>query len=59
MMDHWSAEGLIRHSQVNQLPGIRVDDSAFVTIAVCPWCGTNIAIDLDKALIGKRMVEVR
>jgi hypothetical protein len=53
-------DGVIHHTSVNKLAGIRTSDGhAFITIGVCPWCGTNVSIEFDKALIGKSFVEVR
>lgn len=66
LMEHWSElrpempYPLIRRSAANGLAGIHINDGgqSFVTIAVCPWCGTPTNVELDKALIGKRVVEV-
>jgi hypothetical protein len=61
MMERWSKrDGVIHHSHAQQLIGIRTVEggNAFISISLCPWCGTNVAMDIDKELIGKRMVDV-
>ena len=44
-MARWSQpDGLIHHTAVVHMPGIRIFDggSAFVVISFCPWCGTQV-----------------